>query len=222
MAGSKRRQPQPRKKAARTKRRPLTSERIVLAAVDLIDREGFATFSMRKLGRALGVEAMSLYQYFDNKESILLAMRSHFYRQLDLPAAPGTPWYDQLGAVITATYRLGVRHPSYIAVHLHVLSVPESRQRRERDMALLRAAGLGEEEAEGALLALVSYVIGFLYRMVLTTPAANPLAGRSRDSAFKLGLDAILHGLHALADQAALAHSHVQGKPPAARRKRVR
>ena len=66
-------------------------------------------------------------------------------------------------------------------------------------MALLRSAGLSEKEAQGAMLALVSYVIGFLHRMVLTTPAANPLAGRSRDSAFKLGLDAILHGLQAVA-----------------------
>jgi AcrR family transcriptional regulator len=172
-----------------------------LAAVELIDRDGYAAFSMRKLGRVLGVEAMSLYEHFENKEAILLAVRSHFYRQLDIPAAPDTPWYEQLRAVMTATYKLGVAHPSYIAVHLHVLSVPESRQRGERDMALLRNAGFSEEEASGVLLALVSYVIGLLHRMVLTTPAANPVAHKSRDSAFKMGLDAILRGLRALADQ---------------------
>jgi AcrR family transcriptional regulator len=200
VAGKKRRQARSRTTAA-PKRRPLTPERIVLAAVAQIDRKGFAAFSMRKLGRALGVEAMSLYEHFESKDAILLAVRSHFYRQLDLPTAPDTPWYDQLGAVMTASYKLGVQHPSYIAVHLHTMSVPESRQRGERDLALLRGAGFSDEEAAGAMVALVSYVIGFLHRMVLVTPAANPLASMSRDSAFKLGLDAILHGLQAVAEQ---------------------
>ena len=199
MAGAKRK---PRRgKPEPAKRRPLTSKRIVMAAVKLLDREGYAAFSMRKLGRALGVEAMSLYEHFEGKEAILLAMRSHFYRQLDIPAAPDTPWYEQLRAVFTATYELGVAHPSFIAVHLHVLSVPESRKRGERDMALLRSAGFSKEEARGALLALVSYAIGFLHRMVLTTPAVNPVADKSRDSAFEMGLHAILRGLRALADQ---------------------
>ena len=213
VAAKKRRKARSKKTAA-AKRRPLTPERIVLAAVKLLDREEFAAFSMRKLGRVLGVEAMSLYEHFASKDAILLAVRSHFYRQLDLPTAPDTPWYDQLGAVMTASYELGVQHPSYIAVHLHATSVPESRQRGERDLALLRGAGFSEEEAAGALVALVSYVIGFLHRMVLITPAANPLAGMSRDRAFKLGLDAILRGLHALAEQGARRGPGVRKREP--------
>ncbi|MGE3075459.1 MAG: TetR/AcrR family transcriptional regulator [Dehalococcoidia bacterium] len=183
------------------KRSPLSAERIVLAAVKLIDQDGFNSFSMRKLGRSLGVEAMSLYEYFESKEAILLAVRAHFYRQLEIPVAPGTPWYEELGAVLTASYRMGVEHPSFVAVHLHVLSVPESRRRGEHDMALLREAGFTEDEAAGAMVALVSFMIGFLHRMVLTTPAANPLAHKSRDAAFELGLNAILQGLRAHANE---------------------
>lgn len=192
-------QPQTRTKAAARQRTPLTPERIVLAAVDLIDADGFAAFSMRKLGRALGVEAMSLYEYYESKEALLLAVRSHFYRQLDIPVTPGTPWHDELRAVMMASYNMGVAHPSFVAVHLHVLSVPESRRRGERDMSLLRGAGFTEDEAAGAMVALVSYMIGFLFRMVLSTPAHNPVAHKSRDAAFELGLDAILQGLQAFA-----------------------
>ncbi|MBP7596723.1 MAG: helix-turn-helix transcriptional regulator, partial [Candidatus Microthrix sp.] len=40
---------------------PLTPDRIVWAAVELVDDEGLDALSMRKLARRLGVEAMSLY-----------------------------------------------------------------------------------------------------------------------------------------------------------------
>jgi AcrR family transcriptional regulator len=188
---------------AKTKRAPLTEESIVLAAIDLIDRDGFSSFSMRKLGAALGVQAMSLYEHCENKDAILIAVRSHFYRILDVAPPVGTPWYEELRAVSTATYQLGVKHPSYIVAHLHAASVPESRHLGERNTALLRQVGFSEDQAAGALIALVSYVIGFLHRMVLTTAAVNPLAHKSRDNAFQLGLDAILHGLRALAGEPA-------------------
>ena len=58
---------------------------------------------------------------------------------------------------------------------------------------------------DGSKLAYVAIHAGTrqIYLRALDDLAANPLAGRSRDSAFQLGLDAILRGLHAVADQAA-------------------
>ncbi|MCH5584412.1 TetR/AcrR family transcriptional regulator C-terminal domain-containing protein [Shimazuella sp. AN120528] len=48
----------------------LSRERILQAAVELIDEIGIAKFSMRKLGAHLQVEAMTLYYYIPNKETI--------------------------------------------------------------------------------------------------------------------------------------------------------
>jgi TetR/AcrR family tetracycline transcriptional repressor len=44
-------------------KRPLTRGRILRAAFALIDRDGLDALSMRRLGAALGVEAMALYRH---------------------------------------------------------------------------------------------------------------------------------------------------------------
>ena len=49
----------------------LSRQRILHTAVQLLDQHGPETLSMRRLGRALGVEAMSLYRYVRNKEDLL-------------------------------------------------------------------------------------------------------------------------------------------------------
>ncbi len=49
---------------------PLTRQRVLEAALDLIDREGLEGFSMRKLGAMLGVEAMALYNHIENKQAL--------------------------------------------------------------------------------------------------------------------------------------------------------
>jgi AcrR family transcriptional regulator len=52
-------------------RRPLSRERVLRAAVELADERGLEALTMRNLGQALGVEAMSLYNHVTNKEAIL-------------------------------------------------------------------------------------------------------------------------------------------------------
>jgi AcrR family transcriptional regulator len=53
------------------KRAPLTRERVLRAAVELADEHGIEALTMRGLGQAVGVEAMSLYNHVANKEAIL-------------------------------------------------------------------------------------------------------------------------------------------------------
>jgi AcrR family transcriptional regulator len=50
---------------------PLTAEVAVRAAMNIVDREGLAALTMRRLGRALGVEAMSIYHHVPNKSALL-------------------------------------------------------------------------------------------------------------------------------------------------------
>ena len=48
----------------------LTRQRVLEAALRLIDQEGLEGFSMRKLGAMLGVEAMALYNHVENKQAL--------------------------------------------------------------------------------------------------------------------------------------------------------
>ncbi len=74
-AGKRRRQePEPRE--------PLSKERIISTAVEMLDERGFGGLTMRALGEQLGVEAMALYHYFPNKQALLEAVAS----EMDLAA----------------------------------------------------------------------------------------------------------------------------------------
>src|SRR5882757_10207282 len=59
---------------ARESKQPLSRERIELAALELIEAEGLAAFSTRKLAAKLGYEAMSIYHYFPGKGHLMDAL----------------------------------------------------------------------------------------------------------------------------------------------------
>jgi len=59
---------QRRQRKART---PLTRERVLQAALAVADDGGIEVLTMRKLGQALEVEAMSLYNHVANKDDVL-------------------------------------------------------------------------------------------------------------------------------------------------------
>lgn len=61
------------KKKAKT-RAPLSRERIVQGAAQLVEREGLSGFSTRRLGLELGCEAMSIYHYFSGREELFDAV----------------------------------------------------------------------------------------------------------------------------------------------------
>src|SRR5919112_1561168 len=52
-------------------RRPLSRELIIDTAIDFVDQHGLTALTMRRLGKQLGVEAMSLYRYVNGREDLL-------------------------------------------------------------------------------------------------------------------------------------------------------
>src|SRR5215467_1950243 len=68
-------------------RRPqLTREQVVTAAIELADRHGIESISMRRLAKKLGVEAMSLYTHVRNKDDLLDGMADAVISQVPLSA----------------------------------------------------------------------------------------------------------------------------------------
>jgi AcrR family transcriptional regulator len=65
-------------------RLPLSRDRILETALGLVDEGGLDALSMRKLGQALGFEAMSLYNHVANKDEVINGI-------LDLVLAEGKP-----------------------------------------------------------------------------------------------------------------------------------
>ena len=72
-------------------RAPLSRERVLRAAVALVDDSGLKSLTMRRLGEAVGVEAMSLYNHVAGKDDLLDGMVDLVFSEIDLPSG-GPDW----------------------------------------------------------------------------------------------------------------------------------
>ena len=50
---------------------PLSKDRVLRAAIQIADKGGIGSLTMRKLAQKLGVEAMTLYYYVSKKDDIV-------------------------------------------------------------------------------------------------------------------------------------------------------
>ncbi len=82
---------------ARPSKPLLSRDRIVTAALALIDEEGLTALSTRRLAAELGVSGPSLYNHFATKEAILDATADTVIAQVDLSMfADGRDWRSAL------------------------------------------------------------------------------------------------------------------------------
>ena len=208
---------------------PLSRDRILRAALDLADEGGIESLTMRKLGQALGFEAMSLYKHVSNKDDLLDGILDLVLDETELPA-PGEAWDAAIRKSAVSVYEALRRHPWSCAL---LMSPDHVRPARLHSMdALLGAlsdAGFSAETTYHAYHVLDGYILGFSFwhSSHSYTPAEmsdllerfsrtiNPdvyphlyehaqqhLAdGPHREvSAFEFGLDLILDGLRDLHD----------------------
>lgn len=131
-------------------------------ALQLTESQGLAKLSMRKLGAELGVEAMSLYHYVDNKNDLLQAMTDRLYSEIDLPELDGdTGWEEAVRGVLRSYHRVLVSHPAAVELFL---SQPSTSRGGLRVMTwvfeLFTTVGVSGEDAVAALHFAVSFVSG--------------------------------------------------------------
>jgi AcrR family transcriptional regulator len=148
-------------KRAAKRRAALTRERILRAAISLADRDGIESLSMRKLGRKLGVEAMSLYNHCQNKVDMLDGMVDIVFGEIDLPAN-GVDWQIAMRQRAISARQALLRHPWAIGL-MESRSTPGAATLRHHDSVLgsLRRAGFSIEMAGHAYSVLDGYIYGF-------------------------------------------------------------
>src|SRR3989440_7338450 len=160
-----------RKRAAR-RRAALTRERILRPAIRLTDRDGIDSLSMRKLGHALGVEAMSLYNHVRNKVDLLDGMVDIVFSQIDLPSN-GLDWRNAMRKRAVSARQALLRHPWAIGL-MESRATPGPATLRHHDAVLgsLRKAGFSIDMAAHAYSILDGYIYGFTLTE-LTLPFSN-------------------------------------------------
>jgi len=200
----------------------LNHDRIVRAAIALVDREGLEGLSMRKLGNELEVEAMALYYYFQGKDALLDAIVEAVVAEMG-DAPESGDWKERLHERFRSYRRLAQAHPHiFPLVGKRAVRSAEALAPVEHMLEILRGAGFGPEEALHGFRALSSFAYGYALAEVVgfaLEPSKDETADRfdvrtvdperfprmrevaphvvacDHDAEFELGLDVILAGL---------------------------
>jgi AcrR family transcriptional regulator len=150
----------PRPSAASSVRLPLTRERIIASALALIDRDGLADFSVRRLGASLGCEPMSVYYYFPSKAHLMDALIDDALRSVSVDPSGIDP-IDRLRAMAHSYLQVARRHPQlYPLMAVHRLNTPTGVTLIEEVLALVHAAIPDDRLAAQYFRVLSYYVTG--------------------------------------------------------------
>ncbi|MFZ1880188.1 MAG: TetR/AcrR family transcriptional regulator C-terminal domain-containing protein [Gaiellaceae bacterium] len=216
--------------AATTKPRlPLSRDRILRAALELVDESGIESLTMRRLGQKLGFEAMSLYNHVANKDDVLDGILDLVLDESE-PPAPVGEWDAAIRTSAISVHDALRRHPWACPLLMSPAHVRPARLRyMDALLGRLREAGFSAEATYHAYHVLDGHILGFslwetshsytseevsnfvenfaLAIPVETYPHLHEHAqqhfseGPHREgSAFELGLDLILDGLKKLRD----------------------
>jgi AcrR family transcriptional regulator len=201
------------------RRRPLTRRRILTAALRLVDRDGLEALTMRRLGKALGVEAMSLYNHVPNKAALLDGLVELLLEKLELPGPEAGDWRERFRRINQSYRRVAHAHPHAFPLAVtRPYNTPGPFRQVEATLQILHEAGFDAETALHVFQTSSSYTSGYVLAEITRTerPAAEQPAPafdrrrldaqtfprltelttyyetRDRDAEFNYGLDAIL------------------------------
>lgn len=143
------------------RRAPLSRERVLRAAIALADEGGIDSLTMRGLGQALGVEAMSLYNHVSNKDDLLNGMVDVVVGDIEVPP-PGTPWRSAMRARCISAHEILLAHPWAALLVTSRLSIgPGMTRYLDATLGRLREGGFSIEGALDAWNTLDSHLYGF-------------------------------------------------------------
>jgi AcrR family transcriptional regulator len=209
-------------------RLPLSRERILQSALELADENGIESLTMRKLGRTLGFEAMSLYNHVANKDDLLDGMLDLVLAESEPPSAE-VEWAAAIRTSASSVHQALRRHPWSCALLMSPGRIRPARLRyMDQLLGRLRQAGFSAEATYTAYHVVDGYIFGFSlwesshtytaediskFAAVLFTEIITPDAypylhehaqqhmseGPHREvSSFEVGLDLIVDGLEKL------------------------
>ncbi len=164
----------------------LTHERIITAAVQLIEREGVDAVSMRRIASELGSGVMSLYNHVPSKAAVLDGVAERVMSGIDFTTAPDASWEDQVRGQARAFRQIARAYPrcTMVVVSRPIDSAAALRP-MEHALATLCGAGFSSEDAVRVVRAFVAYIVGSLLREVGVSPGLEPQRPLNQDPAVR-------------------------------------
>jgi len=208
--------------AAEPQRQPLTREKIVDAALTLLERDGLQGISMRKLAQELDAGAATLYWHVGDKEQLLGLLLDRIVGENQVPDPDPENWQEQLKVFARATRQMFKNRRDAAQLSMgRIPSGPNSLPMMERTLALLASAALPPRVISYAADMFALYVGAFAYeesmpppdveqmgaflktlppeQYPLMTGLADDLMAGDPDERFEWALDLLIAGLEAMA-----------------------
>ena len=144
------------------RRRPLSRDRVLRAAIRLADEGGLESVSMRKLGQVLRVEAMSLYKHVVNKDDILDGIADLVMGDFEVPSGD-VDWKTAIRRGAISAHQVLLRHPwASSLIESRRNAGPARLRYLDAVIGTLSAAGFPMPTVIRAITALDSHTYGFV------------------------------------------------------------
>lgn len=137
----------------------LTTARITVEAISLLDGEGISHLTMRRLAERLGTGPTTLYWHVKNKDDVLDLALDGIFEEVSLPE-PSDRWDEDVRALTLQWRDTLLRHPWAAALIGRPLLGPNVLIRTEFLQAALSRAGFEGPVLTSATHTLANFVIG--------------------------------------------------------------
>jgi AcrR family transcriptional regulator len=174
-------------------RETLTRDQIVQTAVDLLDAEGVDGTNMRALGERLGHVATAVYWHVSSKDDLIVLAGDHVWTEIALPKLGALDWRTVASQMAADLYAMLCRHPWLVqAFGSNVMYGPNKASYDDHALAIYETAGFSPTEADQAVAAIFTFVLGNALGLAAATSMARKLnrqgaqsQERARDSMAK-------------------------------------
>src|SRR5258708_31149070 len=148
-------------RAEPARRIPITLDRIIAGALELIDREGLSALSMRILAAELGTGTTTLYRYVAGKDEVLVLVADAVLEETQaLHPLDGMGWREVIVELAHAMRAALTAHPNVAPVFATAVPVgPNSLRGRDLTLGILRERGFDETLAASVYTALAHLVL---------------------------------------------------------------
>jgi TetR/AcrR family transcriptional regulator, tetracycline repressor protein len=148
--------------SARRRRRVISKEEIFDAALAIVDTEGLAALSMRRLAEAADIGVMTLYGFFVSKDELVSQLGTHALGSIAPAPDPALSWRDQLENELGKLRTSLQEHPGLIELlGFQEDGAPSVDKQRDGLLAILRNAAIDDRTAVDGLGSLVALTLGF-------------------------------------------------------------
>jgi len=170
---------------------PLTTDRVVDAALEVADRDGIGGVSLRRIASSLGVTPMAIYRHVRDKGHLLDLMADRLLMELDAGAPESSSWQADLRRVAASMLAVVQAHPAAPFLLSRPFVSPSALRVTETMLGILKRAGFGPVESVRLVQVLTGMILGpAIHRASYAAAGRESATDPEREQAAWAGLNA--------------------------------